>query len=115
MNSIIRNGNEIQLTDEEVRSIVENEHEKDVRYEVEQSLSTYEEDGVISFDDWQSVGFAEYSSREDARNDFIEYIVEHILEMEDNDERTPRSHRYVTNFDSEVYDTAEDLGYLKGE
>ena len=113
---IIRDGKEIELTDDEIRSIVQDEHEKDVRYNVECALEAYEEDGVISFDNWADVTYAEYESRDAARSDFIECVVEHILEMEDiHDERAPVGHRYSPDYDSDVYDTAEDLGYLKGE
>lgn len=112
MASIIRNNERIQLSDEEVRSIIAEEHEKDIRYEVEQALSVYEEDDVISF---ASYDRSLFDSEADARADFIEAVTEHIIDMEDTDERTPPSHRFRANFDSEVYDTAELLDYLKGE
>ena len=110
--TIYRDGKPIELTDKEVRFIVRNDHELDVRYEVKNALSVYEEDGIISFENYDS---GIYNSSEDARSDFIESVVEKILEYEDNDERTPRSHRYVADFDSEVYDEAEICGYLAEE
>ena len=117
MASITRNGHRIELTDEEVRQIRDEEHRNDIRYEIEEAISRAVEDEQISFDSWEhnEVG-AEYSSEEDARSDFIEYILEHILDEEDTmTEHAPPSHRFNPDYDSEVIDTAEEFGYLKGE
>ena len=112
---IVRDGKEIELTQDEVREVVRKEHENDVRYEIENSLSVYEEDGVISFENWQDCTLAEYSSLEDARSDFVECILEHLLDLEDTDERNPLRSPCSHDYDSEVYDTAKDFGFLKGE
>ena len=117
MATIIRNGQEITLTEEEIRQIRDEEHRNEHRYNIEEAVRIAEEDEQISFDSWEhcEVG-SEYSSEEDARADFIEYILEHILDEEDIfSEHAPVGHRYCPNYDSEVYDTAEEFGYLKGE
>ena len=117
MATIIRNGQQIELTEEEIRQIRDEEHRNDIRYEIEEAIARAVEEEQISFDSWEhcEVG-AEYSSEEDARADFIEYILEHILDEEDTfSEHAPVGHRYSANYDSEVIDTAEEFGYLKGE
>lgn len=103
----------ITLTDEEIRSIVQEEHRKDIRYEVEQTVQVAEEDGIISFSCWASVPFSEYTSEEDARSDFIDMVTNGILENEKLYDHNPSPFSY--NYDDEVYDEAKYCGYLKGE
>ena len=116
MATIIRNGQQIELTAEEIRQIRIEEHTNDIRYEVEEAVTRAEEDDIISFDSWADCPCADYENRDDARSDFIEYIVEHILDEEDiSEEHAPLGFRFVPDYDSEVTDTAEEFGYLKGE
>lgn len=117
MASIVRNGQTIVLTDEEVRQIRDEEHRNDIRYEIEEAIARAIEDEQISFDSWEhNEAGVEYSSEDDARSDFVEYILEHILDEEDTmSEHASPDYRFVPNYDSEVIDTAEEFGYLKGE
>ena len=116
MATIIRNGQQIELTEEEIRQIRDEEHRKDIRYEVEEALRLAEENEDISFDSWQECPCADYESQADAREDFINEITEKILNDEDiMEEHAPDGYRYCPDYDSEVYDTAKDYGYLREE
>lgn len=109
--TIIRNGTEIKLTDEEIRAVIRSAHTDTIRSEVETALTEAEENEWISFDSWQDCPCADYLSEQDARADFIEYIVESVLESEENDYCYPS--RYVPDYPSLVSDFAEDLGYWR--
>lgn len=109
MNTIYRNGIAIELTDEEVRSIREDEHRKDIEYEFTEAVSRCLDEGWISFSDWSKSG-SEYSSEDDARTDFIAKLTEDYLEQEELYEYSPlRLHNH--DFDSDVMDLAPDFGY----
>ena len=108
---IIRNGIKIKLTDDEIRSVLRSKHTEEIRFEVEDAMKEAEENGWISFDSWQDCPFADYSSESDAREDFIEYIIEHVLESEENDYCYPD--RYIPNYGDLVADNADDFGYWR--
>lgn len=107
---IMRDGKKITLTDEEIRSLMAEEHKKDIRYEYEFAVQIAEEDGLISFDNWETVGFAEYKSIDDARSDFIDKLTEDYLETEYLYERDPSGFRQH-DFSNDVYELAKDLDY----
>ena len=110
MATIIREGKEIRLTDEEVRSIVHDEHVADIRYEIECALSFEEEDGTVSFDSFASCPCGDYASPSDAREDFIEECVQTILQQEDYYDHTPYTYSY--DYTEIVLSTAEDMDFL---
>lgn len=111
--TITRNGMEIVLTADEIRSLIADEHKKDIRYEVECATKQMEEDGEISFNDYETVGFADYSSSDDARSDFIDKLTEDILEREEMYSNDSSDH-VTHDFTNEVLDFADDIGYRKG-
>jgi len=114
MYTINRDGKDIILTDEEVRDILRREHEEDIRYEYENAVQFAEEEKQISFDSWQECDFAGYESEADARADFIEKLTEDYLEQEELYERDPNGFR-AHDFNDDVLELAEDLGYRKEE
>lgn len=113
MATIIRNGQEIKLTNEEIRSIIQEEHRNDVRFEYEQAVQVAEEDDMISFAGYADCEFSDYSSEADAREDFIDKLTDDFLEEEEMYERDPHSFR-SHDYEEDVLDLANDLGYMKG-
>ena len=113
MATIKRNGTEIKLTDEEVRSILEEKHLEDLRYEIEEQLNLDEDNGFIRFDTWKECECAEYASAHDAREDFIEKCIEDALETEDIYGYSPTFH--APDIEGIVKDNAEYLGFWRGE
>lgn len=110
MATIIREGKEIKLTEEEIRSIVHDEHVSDIRYEIECALSIEEEEGTISFDSFASCPCGDYASPSDAREDFIEECIETILQQEELYDRSPYTYSY--NYTDLVLETAKDWEFL---
>lgn len=108
--SIIRDGKAIELTNEEIRDIVRRDGLSRFRYEVEDHLKAFEEDEHIDFSDYSSSG-SEYASAEDAREDFIEQILETIDDIIQTYDHDP--HGYHPNYDDLISDLADDLGYWK--
>ena len=108
--SIIRDGKAIKLTDEEIRDIVRRDGLSRFRYEIEDHLKAFEDDGYIDFSGYASSGF-EYASAEDAREDFIELILETIDENITTYDHDP--HGYHPDYDDLIEDLAEDFEYWK--
>lgn len=108
--SIIRDGKAIKLTDEEIREIVRLDGLDRFRYEIEEHLEIYEEDGNIDFSDYSNSG-SEYASAEDAREDFIELVLDTISDAIETYDHDP--HGYNPDYDDLISDLAEDLGYWK--
>lgn len=108
--SIIRDGKAIKLTDEEIRDIVRRDGLSRFRYEIEDHLKEFEDDGYVDFSDYSESG-SEYASAEDAREDFIEQILETIDDTITTYDHDP--HGYHPDYDDLIEDLAEDLGYWK--
>lgn len=110
--TITRNGIEIKLTDDEIRSAARESHIADLRYEIETALHIEEEEGTVSFSTRAECGFADYSSESDARSDFVENLVSDYTEQEEMYDRDPSS-IYGHNFTDDVLALADDFGYLQ--
>lgn len=115
MTSITRNGEQIALTAEEIRSIMEKEHRTAIRFMYEDAVKDCEEEGWISFSTWNDVGFATYASEEDAKADFIEKLTDDYIEQEKLYERDPEHFRSYKDYDSDVLALAEDFDYRTEE
>ena len=101
-----------ELTEEELFAIRKEEHKKDVAYDVETEVDNGVDDGWLSFEDWTESG-CEYASAKDARYDFIDKLVEDILEREYIYERDPYGYRY--DLTDRVIEFATDMGYFREE
>ena len=90
-----------------LRSYIENE---ELRSEVEYAVQCAEDNGEISFSGWQDVGYADYSSEEDARSDFVEKVVEDIVERDELYDRNPvHSEQEIYEY---VIDSARDYEWV---
>lgn len=110
MATIMRNGTKIELTPDEIHCIMQEEHRKDVAYEVECEVEMQEGEGWISFESWEESG-QEYDSSSDARADFIERITADIIEREELYDNDPNG--YHADVPDIVTDFARDMGYAK--
>jgi len=111
MASIIRNGQVIDLTPEEVARIRKEEHIADIRFDVEQEVECQEGNDWLDFSDWSENG-QDYKSSDEARADFIEYVVESIIEKEELYDEDPDGYR--ANIGDIVSDLADEMGYWRG-
>lgn len=113
MASIIRNGVTITLTDEEIRLIRQDEHLKDVEYDVRDEVNKAEENGDISFDNWADCPCGGYSSADDEREDLIATIVEDIIDKEELYDHDPNG--YHADIPSIIQDYAECMELIPAE
>lgn len=102
-------GTTVVLTDNEWQEIRTFANVETLRRQVEFAVQTAEESNWISFENWHNVGFADYSSEDDARSDFIDKIIEDITDRDELYNRDP------VHTDDEIFndvvDTAKDFGY----
>lgn len=81
-----------------------------LRAEIESATAEAEEDGEVSFEGFASVGFGDYVSADDARADFVEKLIDDII---DREELYGFDNYHVTDFFCEVLDFADECGYRK--
>lgn len=111
MATITREGKTITLTDEEIRSILHDEHRTAIRFMYEDAVKECEEEKWISFSPYFDCEFAEYVSEADARADFIEKLTDDYIEADELYERDPEHYRRYTDAIDDVLKLAEDFGY----
>ena len=110
--TIMREGKPITLTDEEIRSIVADEHRSGIRYNYEDAVKECEEEGWIRFDSFADTeAGATYTSEDDARSDFIEKLTDDYIEQEELYDRDPEHFRNYPDYTEDVLTLAEDFGY----
>lgn len=98
------------LTPEDATSALHYLRSCQLRAEIEAALADAEDDGEVSFEGFASVGFGDYVSADDARADFVEKLIDDII---DREELYCFDNYHVTDFLGEVLDFADECGYRK--
>lgn len=100
------------LTPEDATSALHYLRSCQLSAEIESALADAENDGEVNFDSFATVGFGDYVSADDARADFVEKLIEDIIDREELYDHDPDGY-HVSDYYGEVIDFADDCGYRK--